>query len=502
MSQTLLAGLNESEGYGPAAAILDWLAIPIDRDIGADLPLMLCHLGTLAELHMPATRRQRILDVIQMRAGTHCARLTEQLACSALPLSAELWQMTEELREAENRLAQGYASVLHRLDAGAARPATRAASRGMQSVLAQFELGALAGMPPADDVWRHAGLFFQHCRRDLQPDIPHVPSGPDGDHLFRLLLAMHLAQPHGLAPSEWALVKEYADCFGSAVQVQAHPPHRDLDAWYRIDLDGEYAPRPMLGSASEVTGSSWTYVSCLRLAQLLQQHLDQANETSVESPVCLPPMLDKPAARQLLKRIQPQWQGGSKRHFQRRSSQQAARMAIGFQQIWALLHLESQAHHCVVLSEWILTNTSAGGLGARHVEGDTGVLRPGSLVVVSENDSLLQMACVVRWARAGADRHPEIGLEILGAGMTAVSVAFRPAHEGAPIHRGLTLPALGNIRPRPAIVFERGQCLTRRLILIEDAPGRLRVNQSKVMSLGLQTHALEMFELEDDPYPV
>lgn len=502
MSLTLLAGLNESEGYGPAAAILDWLAIPIDRDIGADLPLMLCHLETLAGLPMPTARRQRILDVIQMRAGTHCTILSDRLARSALPLSAELWQMTQNLREAQNRLADGYAFVLHQRDVGASRQASRAASRGMQSVLSRFELGALAGMPPTEDVWQHAGLFFRHCRRDLQPDASHVPSGPDGDHLFRLLLALHLAQPHGLAPSEWALVKEYADCFGSAVQVQAHPPHRDLDAWYRIDLEAEHAPRPMLGSESEVAGSGWAYVSCLRLAQLLQQHLEQANETSVEPPVCLPPMLDKPAARQLLKRIQPKWQGGSKRHFQRRNSRQAARMAIGFQPIWALLHLESRAHHAVVLSEWILTNTSAGGLGARHVEGDTGSLRPGSLVVVSENDSLLQMACVVRWARAGADRHPEIGLEILGAGMRAVSVAFRPAHEGAPIHRGLTLPALGNIRPRPAIVFERGQCLTRQLILIEEAPGKLRVNQSKVMNLGLQTHALEMFELEDDPYPV
>lgn len=176
-------------------------------------------------------------------------------------------------------------------------------------------------------------------------------------------------------------------------------------------------------------------------------------------------------------------------------------MLVGFDAIWELLERrdpspdwESSSSH------WIIQNDSGNGFALNLASGQTGLLRPGTPVLIKGVESRNWMICVVRWARSRMADRMEIGVELLSHGAQAATVVFDAGQtSGCVPVSALRLPPLASRRPYPTLMLRAGTVPGRDMLIAHAAGSRLRLGDARLSDLNLQTHAFELFELEELP---
>jgi hypothetical protein len=476
--------------------VLNWLALPADSQVAVESAALSAHLDMLDHANVAQTVRVRILDIFHDRARTCTAALKPELAASALPVEHGMRNTAETLCLLHMRLARAY---LDALAEGAAHRPARTAGHAMVCVLDAYALNVLIAADDPPGMWGTANALLMHARTVAAP-VASRPGSVDAEQLYRQLVALALAQPPNLAPSDFFRVAEYVRSYSGAVQMQVHPPHRDLDSWFWLDDEMDQGPTALLRTPANMERTAHIlYCSCQRLGQVLGQHLDLIDEGGSAGELHLPACLEQLPTRRLMRMLQSRWMSMPRRQQARRERVQDVRMLIGFNAIWTLLERRDASpdwQNCS--SHWIIQNDSASGFALSLASGQTGLVRPGTPVMIKGIDSRKWMICVVRWARSGQADQMEIGVELLSHGAQAATVIFGTERaSGRMSVAALRLPPLTSRRPQPALMLQTGAAVGRDILIAHAAGERLRLGDARLSDLTLQTHAFELFELEE-----
>jgi hypothetical protein len=493
-------GLMHDAQAGPhVRAVLDWLALPAASRIAEEAAALSAHLDVLDQAAVLKSARVRILDVFHDRARACSRALKPELAASALPVDHSLRTTAETLCSLHMRLAQAYLAAL---TAGAAHRPARTASHAMVSVLAAYSLNVLIAADGPPHLWGTANALLMRTRT-ATGSVKSRAGSVDADQLYRQLVALALTQPAHLTPAEFFSVAEYVRSYSGAVQIQVQPPHRDLDSWFWLDDEIDQGPAALLRTPIDAARAEHVfYCSCQRLGQVLGQHLDQIDEGSSAGELHLPACLEHLATRGLMRRLQSRWMSMPRRQQARRERQQHVHMLIGFDPIWTLLERRDPSTDWETHSaHWIVQNDGTHGFALSLASSQTGLVRPGTPVLIKGRESRNWMICVVRWARSRRAHGVEIGVELLSHGAQAATVVF--GTEGSTSGRtpvaALRLPPLASRRPLPALMLQTGTASGRDMLIAHAAGDRLRLGEARLSDLSLQTHAFDLFELEELP---
>ena len=476
--------------------VLDWLALPASPDAVVEAAALSAHLDLLDQAQVADAARVRILDVFHDRARSCSRAIKPVLAASGLPVEPTRRGAAETLCSLLMRIARAY---LCALGARTAHRPARAASHAMVCVLDAYALNVLIAADDPAGMWGTANALLMYARTVAVPPI-NAHGSADAEQLYRQLVALALAQPPNLAPPDFFSVADYVRSYSGAVQLQAQAPHRDLDSWYWIDDEIDQGPTPLLRTPADAARTGHIiFCSCQRLGQVLGQHLDLIDEGGNTSELHLPAGLDKPATRRLLRLLQSRWMAMPRRQQARRERTLQVRMLIGFDAIWQLLERRDpspdwESH----TTQWAVVNDSASGFALNLESGQTNLVRPGTPVLIKGVDTRNWMICVVRWARSGQAGRMEIGVELLSHGAQSATVIFREsdATSRTPVS-ALRLPPLKNRRPHPALMLQPGTAHGCSMLIAHASGARFRLGEARLSDLDLQTHAFELFELEE-----
>ena len=109
--------------------------------------------------------------------------------------------------------------------------------------------------------------------------------------------------------------------------------------------------------------------------------------------------------------------------------------------------------------------------------------------------------CVVRWIRSETPEQIELGLQVIANTAKPVTVGFRGGSKPRPMRPALVMPPIAALGRQQSILAPAGTYSARRFMLVSDIH-RLYIAQGRLLSLDMQTPAVELFQYEIDPYPL
>jgi hypothetical protein len=177
------------------------------------------------------------------------------------------------------------------------------------------------------------------------------------------------------------------------------------------------------------------------------------------------------------------------------------RVCCGLDTIWKMLREPGSARQTRLSSEWMVVNESPTGYAIMQVTGTANDLSPGMALALRRSDEELWTLCVVRWIRTETPEQIELGLQVIANTAKPVTVGFRNANQTRPMRPALVLPPVAALGRQQSILAPAGTYSARRFMLVSDT-NRLYVAQGRLLSLDMQTAAVELFQYEIDPYPL
>lgn len=152
-------------------------------------------------------------------------------------------------------------------------------------------------------------------------------------------------------------------------------------------------------------------------------------------------------------------------------------------------------------SEWMVVNESPTGYAIMQVTASAATLSAGIAIALRRDDEEPWTLCVVRWIRSETPEQVELGLQVIANSAKPVTVGFRNANRPRAMSPALVLPPIQAAGRQQAILAPAGTYCARRFMLVSDT-NRLYVAQGRLLSLDMQTAAVELFQYEIDPYPL
>jgi hypothetical protein len=149
----------------------------------------------------------------------------------------------------------------------------------------------------------------------------------------------------------------------------------------------------------------------------------------------------------------------------------------------------------------MVINESPTGYAIMQVTGNANALSAGMALALRRSDEEPWTLCVVRWIRTETPEQIELGLQVLANSAKPVTVGFRNANRTRPMSPALVLPPIHALGRQQAILAPAGTYSARRFMLVSDT-NRLYIAQGRLLSLDMQTAAVELFQYEIDPYPL
>ena len=489
--------------------ILAWLAAPIPSDPMQDLAPLGRHLAALDRAQLDSPRYHRILDIFYDRTHRLSQQVKSRLREASQPLGRELRAMASSLIETHGRVAAGYERVLkdagERLAHNKRRNPAFIAGRALRCLGEQLETSGMVAASTPPDLWLRAHALAREAREHYEPTSTVVPGvSLDAINLYKAMLALAAAQPEGFSPSEIALAGEYLAQFSAAAELRTEAPPEDDNAWYWVDTERDMAPVPH-GRRIPPRHGELIYCSFQRLARMLGEQVSALEAGMPAGNLRLPERAAEHAGRCALKRLQAHWSAPPHRQHARRHINYRAQVCIGLNELWQLLEhgeapqgVQTGAPHA---TEWMVLNESAAGFAVMHVAGAVEGLAQGSAVALREAPGKPWSICIVRWMKSENPEHIELGLELVAPAARSVQLLFRNGDTGQSPTPGLLLPALPALRDHPALLAPSGSYSARRFFIVS-GDERTSVTQGRLLSLDLQTGAVELFQFEPDPYPI
>lgn len=431
------------------------------------------------------------LEVLDGQVGEALLRLRPALRRAALPLSPDARMRSVDMSEILGELAECHLRLVRE------SASLGAACDGLRAVYRRFEVCALAGTTVPPKLWLRASEMHRALTRSAagSPETQHRVR--IGRLIYSRLLALGCISPEHLSAQEIGETVDWLDAAEIPVVLHQGRPAEADESWFWVELKQDRGPqqfarRPPPSRSGVMVFTleplaSHALASAARLAPLP----DEADSGDGEA-----------ASRAaLLRRTADQFSGSHKRRLNRRSSRYRVKVCTGLADIRRLI--DPACIEPPELSDWMVINESAGGFAIMHVSGFIEGIVSGGVVALRADPDASWTICLVRWSRSDNPEHLELGLQILSNGAQAVDIAFRSAAPNAPrsVRQALLLPALPALRPKFAILTPAGSYTARRFVLVAQT-GHTYVTQGRLISLDLQTAAVELFQFELDPYPI
>jgi hypothetical protein len=478
------------------APVLDWLTTELSSDAELELAAFVRHVEDLTRPEVGQGQLQRCLDLLQAR-GIQISRMFRQkLAATALPLNVSLHRSATRLVSAFGKLATAYEDSLkdaHQRPARNGRQPQATSARGLKVLCEQFVITHLAGNSTPYGFWLRAHTLFLAGLADKRDD------DSEADMAYKFLLALFAAQPEGLTGPETCWLADLLETAAGDTNIGYTPPGDDDLGWFWIDPDQDTPPisdkrrppPPVEGliyfSAEELARKATTWIEAL-----------EAETPSLDG---LPALLSPTEAATLLRRAREYWATPPHREHSRRRNQYAVRVCTGLDTIWKMLRESGSARQEHHTSEWMVVNESPTGYAIMQVTGAASELIAGMALALRRNDDDPWTLCVVRWIRTETPEQVELGLQVIANTAKPVTVGFRSANHTRPMRPALVLPPIAALGRQQAILAPAGTYSARRFMLVSDT-NRLYVAQGRLLSLDMQTSAVELFQYEIDPYPL
>lgn len=416
--------------------------------------------------------------------------------------------MASLLVKVHQDVAAGYERVLldpDRLVSNKRRNTASVAARALRSLAECMETCSMIASPPPTELWRRAHALAKSARARFEPTATVIPGlSQDAEKVYKGLLALAAAQPEGFSPAEIALVSDYLAQFGAAVNLLASPPPEEDGSWYWVDGSRDQGPVPPNRRITPDHGDL-LFCSFQMLARLLGEQISALDNGMPAGNLRLPEQAAGPGGIAALKRLQAHWTRPPHRQHVRRHNNFRAEICVGLNELWQLLErgeaptgAQAGSPH---RTEWMVLNESPTGYAVMHVAGEVEGLVPGSVIALRPSPDKPWNICVVRWMKSENPEHLELGLELVSPAARSVQLMFRngdPAQQPTP---GLLLPAIPALREHPALLAPSGAFSARRFFVVS-GEDKTHVMQGRLLSMDLQTGAIELFQFESDPYPM
>ncbi|MBS3917025.1 MAG: hypothetical protein KGZ31_04975 [Sulfuritalea sp.] len=488
--------------------VLDWLASPIPDDPAQDLAQLGGELAALGLARLENAHYHCILDLFYDRAHRLSHALKARLIQTSLPLSKELRAMASLIIAVHESVAAGYERVLldtDRLVQGKRRTVSTVAARALRSLGEVLETSCMVSGPAPPDLWRRAHALAKSAREHFEPAATVIPGlSLDAEKNYKGLLALAAAQPEGFSPNEIALASEYLALFSAAVNLLPATPPQDEGSWYWLDCSRDMGPVPPNRRIPPDHGDL-LYCSFQLLARLLGEQISALESGMPAGNLRLPERATGHGGIAALKRLQEHWARPPHRQHSRRHNNFRAQVCVGLNELWHLLEkgeapdgTEASAPH---MTEWMVLNESPGGYAVMHVAGEVEGLVPGSAIALRPEPDKPWSICIVRWMKSENPEHIELGLELVAPAARSVQLVFRNGDAGQVPTPGLLLPAIPALRENPAVLAPSGAYSARRFFIVS-GEDKTHIMQGRLLSLDLQTGAVELFQFESDPYPM
>ena len=506
MARTVPA--HQIQSSDDVAHDLDWLASPIPEDPAQDLAQLGGELAALCRAGLESAHYHRILDLFFDRAHRLSNALRVRLIEASLPLGKELRAMAALLISVHDGVASGYERVLldtERLVHSKRRNVGSVVARALRSLTEALETSCMVACPTPPDLWRRTHALAKSARDHFEPTATVIPGlSLDAEKTYKGLLALAASQPEGFSPGEIALASEYLAQFSAAVSLLPAPPREDEGAWYWVDSSRDMGPVPPNRRIPPDHGDL-LYCSFQLLARLLGEQVSALEAGMPAGNLRLPERAAGHGGIAALKRLQSHWAHPPHRHHPRRHNNFRAQVCVGLTELWQLLErgeaLEGAEVGVPHMTEWMVLNESPGGFAVMHVAGEVEGLVPGSAIALRPAPDRPWSICIVRWMKSENPEHIELGLELIAPAARSVQLMFRNGDPGQLPTPGLLLPAIPALREHPAVLAPSGAYSARRFFIVS-GEDKTHIMQGRLLSLDLQTGAVELFQFESDPYPM
>lgn len=456
-----------------------------------DLPELRAKLRQLNQLPPSDASYRRGLGLLNGLVHELLLRLRPAFRRAALPLSRNARNCSAEMSEVLGQLVECNLRLFRESpDIGVARD-------GLLAVYRRLEVCVLAGTTVPPKLWLRAGEMHRALMRTGagRTEMQHLVH--EGHLIYTRLLALGCVSPEHLSAQEIGDTIDWLDAAEIPAVLHEDRPREADESWFWVELKQDNGPqqfaRRIPPSRPGVMVFSLAPLASHALACAVQIAPEQDESGSTDS--------DSASLAALLRRIADQFSSSQKRKLNRRPNSYRVTVCTGLQNIRRLV--DPTCTDTPDLSDWMVINESAGGFAIMHISGFIEGIVSGGVIALRAELEESWTICLVRWSRSDNPEHVELGLQILSNGAQAVDIAFR---SGAPnaartVRQALLLPALPALRPKFAILAPAGTYTARRFVLIAQT-SHVYVAQGRLISLDLQTAAIELFQFDLDPYPI
>ncbi len=497
-----------------AEDILAWLGREPDDDLFADLAALRANFARLMESgEMEPDQFERLLTPFGTRALDLCGRFVPWLMNASLPLTDELHTAATGLVEALLDIAAGFQSLIGDMRNRWMR-AQRVELAGMSSaamllVGKAYLIGCMAGAAVPAGLWRRA----HEVMRLGEQFIPEANPGTTPIQLvshYKYLLSMSVAQPETLTARELVWLSDYLEVLAGSAELAAAYLQPATSAYW-VDVAQDSPPVASVRRAPQ-EGESVLYFNPVPMASRVEEQIEWLENRILEAEVVglerdgellapevsgLPEGLTPMEALSLLRRLRERWAAPMTRAQPRRHHEYTVQVCAGLRAIW---DMAKRGEEKVRIVEWTVRNESSNGYSIMSVSGIEAGLTTGMALAVRRDTSQPWLVCIVRWIRSEQPGQAELGLQVVAESFTPVQICFRGG-EARAVCPALILAPIKAVRSNQAILSAAGTYVSRRFALMHEGP-RLYVAQARVLSLDMQTAAIELFQYEIDPYPI
>ncbi|MCB1895338.1 MAG: hypothetical protein H6945_05015 [Zoogloeaceae bacterium] len=412
--------------------------------------------------------------------------LRDSLAVERLPLNRLRFSEAREAIDGALACARWHLRVLQEIRSPylcGFRGSAEVLAGGLELLADAFELACLARISAPHEFWLTAhGLYLRAATEGCEPAAI----------IYKRLLALATIQPESFSSPE--LLEVFAIARGSAGlgelrNGEGEPPGQ---GWFWVDIAQDCPPVAIVRREPPPV-DDLVFFSAAALARAASERLARDDVAD------LPEQQGEGAAEVLLRRLRERWAMPPRRIQPRRRSEYEIQVCAGLDEIWRLL---VRGEDGVPPRKWTVQNESPGGFSIMQISSDDGDdLTAGMAVALRRVASAGWAVCVVRWIRNEQPGQVELGLQLVSQAAIPVRVAFRSGNSARLPVAALVLPPLTGVRRHQAVLAPAGTYSARRFMLVHDGD-RLYVAQGRLLSLDMQTDAIELFQFEVDPYPI
>ena len=486
-----------------SAPILDWLASETSEDTDLEISALVRHLEEMAGSEINRNQFYRCLELIHTRSLVIAAQMRQHLATGALPLTIGLHRSATRMIGALGKIVDGYEQLLeetrNRLVRTTRRNPETLSAKALRLLGEQLTLSHLAGSAAPFDFWQRAHALFRLSGRDAQTGDGAAEAPESVATAYKYLLCLAATQPEGLTGREICWLSDYIAEHANECRLRDTAPTRNRAAWYWIDPDQNASP-VSFSRREPPPVDGLLYFSAEELARGATELIDTLDGDQAPTHD-LPAWLRRGEAATLLRRVREYWAAPPHRAHTRRRNQYPITVCCGLESIWKMLRAPAGPRQNRFSTEWMVVNESPTGYAIMQVTGAAANLGPGIALALRRSEDEQWTICVVRWIRTETPEQVELGLQVVANSAKPVTVGFRNSAKAQPMKPALVLPPLPALGKAQSILAPGGTYTARRFMLVSDTQ-RLYVAQGRLLSLDMQTAAVELFQYEIDPYPL